>query len=1313
MKRFVLVLVILLICMSSGHAYYFRSYQIEDGLSNNSVWAVMQDSKGFLWIGTNDGLNRFDGKSFKIFRNKPGDTLSLGDNFIHYLKEDSKGRFFVGTKKGLYVYDDNFEHFHRVNLNRHRDEDASINYLFETPDGSVWVACHGQGLYLLNSDLSIKKHYTKNNDKNGLPNNFIWTVVQDYVGNVWLGTAGDGLVHLDVNKGLFTKMSDEGHDIKEPIIYSLFCDVDYNLWVGTSSNGLYRFNYRTGKVSNYMNQQAFNIKSIIEYSDKELIMGCDKGLVTFDRKNETDHMLNDDFDNMTDNSIFSIIKDREGAFWIGTYFGGVNYFSPIINTFTYHYNSPKNSSKKNIISSFAEDEDGLIWVGTHNDGLSLFNSKKNRFENEQINVGYHNVEDLYYDNGKLYISLYGQGVRVMNIKTKHIENLSDYPLVKNNVNLFTTIIFKSSQKYFFFGSELGVSKYDPDTKEAVRVQKLSDIPVKNITEDYNGAIWFATHANGIFRMNNDGSWNTYTYKADDVNSIPTNNVGCIHQDSKYRIWAGTEGGGLVLFNPEANRFERVFSNVKELSSGIIYSILDDNDGNVWVTTSGGGLIRIDADLKAIKSFGYLGDIQKIRYNPKAVLKSLDNKLYFGGTNGFIAFNPREIKNNEEVPTLTFTSFQISNKEVVPGENSPLKEEINEAQKVVLERNQSNFSFEFVSLSYISSNNNKYAYFLEGFDTDWTYTTESKAYYTNIPAGEYVFRVKGTNNDGVWSDEKSIVIQVKPSFLVSPFMILLYIMVSVAILAYILIRYAKQVERKNQRKIAEYKTRKEKEIYESKINFFTNIAHEIRTPLSLISAPLESIIVSGDGNDKTKNNLNIIKVNANRLLELINQLLDFRKVEENMFHFNFQYQDILKVVCNVFNQYSQNAKLSGIEMKLNIPGGELKTSIDAEAIYKIVSNLVSNAIKHAKSEVIVSVDAKDANIQVTVKDDGKGIDKKHFEKIFEPFFQIHETANNTKTGSGLGLSLSKSLVEKHNGSIWVESEENNGCLFTLNIPIVDADSIEILWEESEQKNTVTDVNTSNETGLRIVIAEDNNDLREFLVNSLGEDYIVFEARNGVEAFDIIEKENIELVISDIMMPEMDGLQLCNIVKSDVAYSHIPLILLSAKTDTPTKIEGLSKGADVYLEKPFSLEQLKAQINSIIENRNNIRNSFVKSPLQYFKQNTTENTENAEFIEKLNSHILENMSDENFTIDNLSGQFYMSRSNFHKKIKNITGMTPNDYIKLIRLNQSAQLLASGKYKINEVCYMVGFNTPSYFSKCFQEQFGKLPKEFVESI
>jgi signal transduction histidine kinase/ligand-binding sensor domain-containing protein/DNA-binding response OmpR family regulator len=1308
-------------------AYFFRSYQVEDGLSHNCVWAVMQDKCGVMWFGTMDGLNRFDGKSIKIYRKQPEDTLSIGSSYIHCLKEDSQGRFFVGTKQGLYLFDRITETFSHVTLNDKKwgEDNTSIARIMEDSDGNIWLGCFGQGLYVLNPDLTVKRHYCNNN----IPSNYLWTVAQDYNGVIWIGTDDVGLLRFDPDEETFTLISqDKNMGLTDPTIYSLYCDIDNNIWIGTAGSGLCRFSYRTGKMSVYKNQpgkKVFNIKSIIEMSEHELLMGSDNGLIRFDKNKELYHLMNKEtsFDNITDKSIFSIVKDKENNFWIATYFGGVNYYSPEINKFSFYPGSYELSPGRNIVSSFVEDENGRIWIGTNNKGLSLFHAKTSAFEQVEQKLGYHDIQHLMLDNDELWVSLYGQGIRVLDIKNNHIRKNYVYHPQKDNslASNFVNTIFKTSKGVIILGTSEGANYINPSDKKLREYDYLKGISIKDITEDYNGSVWFASHLQGLLRLSASGEWDSFMHRPGDSASLIGNNINYVFQDARrYRIWVGTEGEGIKIFSLRDNRFEYTLNVQNGLPSNIVYAIVDDADGNVWAST-GGGLIRIDPGTMNVRTFKYAESLYKIKYNRNCCLRASDNRLYFGGTNGFILFDPKDITENRYIPPVMITGFQISGKEIIPGAgSSPLTAPIANTEKITLEHSQSTFSFDFVTLSYMSPSQNEYAYMLEGFDNEWHYTdnTNNKAVYMNIPSGKYTFRVKGANSSGIWNEDgPEIVIHIKPPFWMSGMMLIVYVILVSSLIFYIVRLYKRRLVANNNEKLYKYKTEKEKEMYESKIGFFTNIAHEIRTPLSLIVAPLENIILSGDGSHQTKENLDIIKRNTNRLLELINQLLDFRKIEEDMFRLSFKKQNVMDIIRKIYHQYADNAEIRNI--RVEFPGmlQNINGAVDAEALCKIVSNLMSNAIKYARQKVRIEVKTEKNNLHIIIEDDGIGMNESYLKKIFEPFFQIDSSDNSIKTGSGLGLSLSQSLAVKHGGSISVKSEQNKGSVFTLTIPFVLTEDIiqenvssETIQEGDEASSLLQD-NATHNRNLTILLVEDNEELRSFLSDSLSSSFTVFEAGNGIEALEIVEKEIIDVIITDILMPDMDGMELCHRLKTNPDYSYIPLIVLSAKTDTSTKVEGLNAGADVYMEKPFSLEQLKAQINSIIENRNHIRDNFIKSPLHYYKQKP-ENTENAYFIEKINTIILEHIVDEKFSIDNLSEKFFMSRSNFHKKIKNITGMTPNDYIKLIRLNQSILLLSTGKYKINEVCYMVGFNTPSYFSKCFFEQFGKLPKDFIQN-
>jgi signal transduction histidine kinase/DNA-binding response OmpR family regulator len=648
----------------------------------------------------------------------------------------------------------------------------------------------------------------------------------------------------------------------------------------------------------------------------------------------------------------------------------------------------------------------------------------------------------------------------------------------------------------------------------------------------------------------------------------------------------------------------------------------------------------------------------------------------------------------------------------------LSKPIDQTKAIELSASQSTFSFDIACLGYLSPEYNTVSYMLEGYDRDWQTLTNGNRHilYMNLPAGKYRLVVKGINNDGMESEPIALDIQVNRPFLLSRFMLFVYLLAALCLIAYAIRRYKRRLEAANQERMLKFSLDKEKELYEAKIGFFTNIAHEIRTPLSLISAPLDAILSSNEANQKTRSNLAIMKSNVQRLLELVNQLLDFRKVESQLMKLNVQSCRVSDVVMSICHRYEEYLRVHHLEMDTTGVQPGILCNLDQEAFVKMIGNLMSNAIKYAKKHISLTLQIRqdDNMLQFEITDDGPGIREEEQSKVFESFYQVDD--HGKRPGSGLGLPLALNLAKMHGGNITLHSVYGEGSRFTLTLPM----TLETQDASEETPSTTVDetIEKASEPQdvVQVLIVEDNDELRDFVINNLGHPYHVFGAEHGIEALQQLENHSIDVIVSDIMMPEMDGLELCRVIKQNEAYAHIPIILLSAKTDMETKVDGLDIGAAAYLEKPFSMEQLRAQVNSIIENRNRLRERFIKSPLDFYKKPSADDAEerlNAEFVNKLNTLILDNLMNKDFSIDNLARMFYMSRSNFHKRVKGVTGETPNDYIRIVRLNKSAELLATGKYQIVEVCYMVGFNTPSYFSKCFQEHFHKLPKEYLNDL
>lgn len=1316
-KRLLIVTYLFMLAVISGQASLYRIYQTSNGLSHNSVWAVIQDSEGFMWFGTNDGLNRFDGVHFKVFRRQSNDTTSIGNNFIHCLLEDASGHILVGTKEGLYCYSRETESFRHISLNGKRvgEDKTSVHSIVQDKQGNIWLGCYGQGIYRLAADYRVLQHYVEPQ----LPTRFINTLALDLAGNLWAGTDGKGLFCLATGTGKVSKSV-----ITNGTIQSVYCNTDNILWIGTATSGLIRYDHRAGQYkyvesNNPRARNTYNIKAITLFQNNILVMSSESGLLKLDCQTEELKSFDGEgisYDNLPDYSIFSIAKDNEGGLWFGTYFYGVCYWSPNINTFSYY--APRKGSSEwsnSIIKRIVQGTGNDVWLSTRNYGLVRFNSVGETYSPFSVAGLSFNIQEMLADGSQLWINDYDRCLIVVDVPSGRIlrKYTTETGLPSNIVNSMC----KTTQGLIYIGTSKGVCVYDGSV-----LRRLTEIPaasVMKIIEDYKGNIWMATHFHGIFRLSADRKVTQYRHQVNDPHSLMGNNVNTIFQDTRGNIWVGTEGEGLGMMNPETGRIERQFRKSDGMPSNIIYGILEDVTGNIWVST-GDGLIKIDSQHFSIRHFRYIESLVDVHYLHNSCLRGSDDRLYFGGSNGYIVFDPQKLYDNQVPPIVHFTDLYINGQRMTPQTaGSPLSKPIDQTKAIELSASQSTFSFDIACLGYLSPEYNTVSYMLEGYDRDWQTLTNGNRHilYMNLPAGEYRLVVKGINNDGMESEPIALDIQVNRPFLLSRFMLFVYLLAALCLIAYAIRRYKRRLEAANQERMLKFSLDKEKELYEAKIGFFTNIAHEIRTPLSLISAPLDAILASDEGNQKTRSNLTIMKSNVQRLLELVNQLLDFRKVESKLMKLNIQSCHVSDVVLGICHRYEEFLRVHNLQMDTSAVQQGIICNLDQEAFMKMISNLMSNAIKYARRQITLTLQERpsDGMLVFEIADDGTGIREEDQAKVFESFYQVDD--HGKRPGSGLGLPLALNLAKMHGGNITLQSVYGEGSRFILTLPM-NLKPQDVPEEEdapAAEEETATPSSEPQDV-VQVLIVEDNDELRNFVVNNLGQPYRVYGAENGIEALQQLENHTIDIIVSDIMMPEMDGLELCRVIKQNEAYAHIPIILLSAKTDMETKVGGLGIGAAAYLEKPFSMEQLRAQINSIIENRNLMRERFIKSPLDFYKKASNDDAEermNAEFVNKLNTLILDNLMNKDFSIDNLARMFYMSRSNFHKRVKGVTGQTPNDYIRIVRLNKSAELLATGKYQIVEVCYMVGFNTPSYFSKCFQEHFHKLPKDYLSEL
>lgn len=1334
---------ILLICFLMGlsedfllkaQKFSFKTYQVDQGLSENTVQVIMQDNKGFLWFGTKDGLNRFDGHQYRIYKNSPQEPHSLGNNFIRALYQDRQGIFWVGTDNQLYLFNPLTETF-RLFTKKTTDGQSVISAVTTIcEDGKyIWIGTMTQGVFLYHTEDGLLTRYSFSGSDKSLPSDLVWRVFRDYSGAIWIGTRG-GLSRYNRETGAFQTWKSNGQpgDLLDGEIMAITEDSNGDLWLGTWSGGLSKLNKSSGSFKTWFGPQAStyitHIRSIYEYDRNQLLIGSDDGLYLFNKLSGSYQRVDDpgDSNSLSDQNVYTIFKDREGGLWIGTYFGGVNYVSPRNNYIEHYYpnNSPYSMSGK-AISQFCEDDKGNIWVATEDGGLNYFNTVTRQFKvyrpkEGEAGLSYHNLHALVLDDNRLWIGTFSRGVDVLDLKTGSFSNFQfsadDEQTIDDNC-VFS--IYKNRQGEIFIGTPFGLSVYDAKNKVFNRVKDVRAF-IYDMQEDPQGNLWVASYGEGLFCFNaRSRTWKNYTHEPDNPRSISFNKITDAYLDDNQRLWFATEGRGIFKYNYETDDFTTI-SEVHGLPNNVAYGILDDKFGNIWVSTNK-GISRINPQTLDIKTYSREDGLQSNQFNYKSSLKASDGSFYFGGINGFNVFNPDRLKDNTYLPPVLITNIELFDADKSFQEDSSVCMDFRKEKKIVLRHYQASFRISFVSLSYMAPEKNQFAYMLENQNNKWIPAGNQKSVsYINLAPGEYVFRVKGSNNDGIWNESGDYVaIKIFPPFWKSKLACAFYSLCLLVILFFGVRFYIRWVRKRQEQKLDSYHKLKEKEMYDSKISFFTNIAHEIRTPVSLIKAPLECILKSNVKDDDTRDNLQVIERNTDRLLDLVNQLLDFRKMEEKIYRINFSKTNINQLINETSFRFKPAAESKNITIRLLLPSQEIFSQVDKEALTKVLSNLLTNALKYAKTEVCVQLESYTAGgfFQLTVSDDGPGVPKPFIEKVFEPFYQVEgDVLEEKKTGTGIGLALSKQLVERHQGKIFIMED---GCLpgatLVVQIPLNLEEDKEVAGQaDAAHLGNHRDVpeNESHAGRMNILIVEDNEELRRFLERNLKHDFHVFSTENGQDALIVLEEHVIELVISDIVMPVMGGLELVRRIKEDEQHCHIPVVLLSARTNVETKIEGMECGADSYIEKPFSVEFLKAQVNSLLKNRLLIQEKFARSPFIPFGS-IANNKKDEDFINKLNEEIERNLSDSEYSIEKLSLALSVSRSNLQRKIKGLSGMTPNDYIRVFRLKKSAQLLMNGEYRINEICYLVGFNSPSYFSKCFQKQFGSQPKEFVKNL
>lgn len=1327
--------------VSQNNSYKFKYLTVQDGLSRNWVKCICQDNVGYLWVGTGDGLNRYDGISFKTYKYNSDNPHSINNNDIFLIHEDRKLNLWIATQSGLNLYNRKKDEFVRI---------SNIPYvksIYEYDNGLFLIGSPA-GLYIFNPEDHTWKQIRYDTN--------IASILHDSNNNFWLATYS-GLFLLDTADYSTTAIiPDKKLGIEANSLFpSLFQDSRGGIWIGTSSDGLLYMTYdkNNPKAANFINfkpdpryKQSINEGAIYAIAEDEkgyLWIGIENGglnllnLNTFSASKSSFEHISYQFDvpgGLSDNSIHCIYRDRKNTMWIGTYRDGVNYYNALIQKFDHVQHFPRydNTAHNNRINRIYEEDD-YIWFGTEG-GLKVYDKKKQIYQhykhsyNDQSSIGSDAVCAIFRDSrNNLWVGTWNGGLNLFNERTKTFKRFmfdENNPKSIGGNNIYD--IIETKDKELWIASMLGgLNRFDYNSNSFHRYQvnynrnSISGDWVNDLLESSDGNIWISTTVAVDIFNRKTGLFSTFKHNASNPKSISYNGALVIFEDSKKNIWIGTSNG-LNLFIKKDSSFKHYLQK-DGLPSNVISAIEEDNNGNLWLSTNNGISEFVNAVNVAVKpvfkNYNLSDGLQGNEFNSRASFKNKDGLIYFGGNNGYNVFKPENIKTNPYIPNVVFTRLLLFNKPVRSGDkDSPLVNDISMTKKLKLSYEYNVFTIEFASLNLLVPDNNQYAFMLEGFEKNWNYVgRQHLATYTNLDPGKYKFKVKASNNDGLWNEKGiSIDIEILPAWWQTLTAKIIYLLLIILIIYFFRKHTIISIKLKNKLWLDHLEREKTEELSRLKTQFFTNISHELRTPLMLILGPLKKFMT--DTQNITL--LQTINRNAQRLKTLVDQIMDISKIENQMMNLNQEPGDIVDHILNSCKNFVEISRQKSISFNFSSSISSCCCNYDADKIEKILSNILSNAIKNTPLGgsifVRLDFDRQSEILVIELTDTGRGIPPDEIDHIFDRFFSSSKPSDKY-SGTGIGLDLTKKLVELHKGTISVSSVLGAGTTFIVKIPIpgsqIEFETIEEIitkFEQVKQGKYHEFAPPKFKHEKRILIIDDNAEMCEFIELILSEQYDVIKETDSKETLNHVLNYMPDLIISDVMMPGINGFELVKQVRNDLRFSHIPIILLTAKVTINDHVTGYETGADDYIYKPFDGEILKARIKNLIKQKENLRKHFIGTD-GIINPKIKANNLDVKFMENILSLIKDHFSESEFNVNDIIDKMGMSRSLFYKKYKALSDQSVNDLIKTIRLKKAAELIATGQFTINQVAFECGFTNPAYFSTVFKEYYKVSPSEY----